>query len=147
MRFNLFSLFLATTVVAVFVAILFALPAFLAGALTFFLIGAIPAILSCGVYFGTGRTKAFCLGASIPLLPNLFFSYFMITPSIFVAEEINWWNPSNDSTSAMEAFEIIYNSWNHVGHAVLAAQIPAWVVAFLCGICAVAGRNWFRDNR
>jgi len=77
MQFNLLSLFLATTVVAVFMAVLFALPAFFAGALTFFLIGAIPTILSCGVYFGTGRTKAFCLGA------------------------------------------------------------------FLCGICAVAGHNWF----
>ena len=99
MRFNLRFLLLLSTGLAILIALLFALPSFFAGAATFVLLGAIPAFLSGGVYYGAGRTRAFCLGSLIPILPNSVFCYFITSPAIAVAEDINWWNPRGNPSN------------------------------------------------
>ncbi len=146
MRFNLRFLLLLSTGVAILFALLFALPSFWAGAATFVLLGAVPAVLSSGVYFGSGRMRAFCLGALIPVLPNSVICYLINSPAIFVAEEIGWWNSRSASATADTIFLTIQGVWTHLGYAMLAVQVPVWIAACICGGCAVAMHEWMRGG-
>ena len=143
MQFSLRFLLLLSTFVALICAAMFALPAFIAGALTFSLLGIIPTTLACGVYFGSTSVKAFCVGALIPTLPNSLFCYFLTSPAILVAEEINWWSPRGKPSSAGDAFLYLYQSWEHNGYALLAMQVPIWITAILCGLCGLAAHRCF----
>lgn len=65
-RFSLRMVFLAVVAVAVGCALLFSTPNYIAVPALFFVVVALPAVLTAGVIFGRRGTRAFCIGALFP---------------------------------------------------------------------------------
>jgi len=141
MRFSIRTLLVLSTVLAVLCAALFSLPPFFAAAISFVLLGALPAGLASGIYYGSNNLRAFCGGALAPILPHSLFNGLFIAPWFIVAEETNWWSLRSGEITALKAWEILYLHWNRIGHGQLATQVPVWIAALFCGLLAVAVRR------